>query len=538
MGERGGYGSRVPTTILDERLHQLTIAAVVTGAAWLHVRHSVGQRVPIDELPHVVAFESGWPMFSVTHRSSDPDDRRHRQRIEKPTYLSQFDGFGPDQSFESSPEMLALCAYVTESETLSRRFAPTRPDGSTLDCGAFTRAWVGRLLERAWNKGALPALPPFGKGERRHVGPSALDPDPLRRYTMVVELMMDRRLLDEIYSEAEAAVLARTLETEWWIPLVLTPLAQAEALQLDESCRIEPLTEELQLARAVGGSDILAGSPQALRDAATHALVVRGRPLDNTDLGARLYGTAKRDAARRDAPDFDAIDLACQALRITTGAHVGYAQVWMRPLGWADGWRADLPAMTLHESVRRYDPKLDNYGWLTTTPGTVSNERLAETPQVLKSLKTADLRTRLASRRLSLAVLRDDEDDCTVDLCIGLEALLSDGAGTELTYKISVRGAAALATRAKDPLVAREVKTLLAKIYGHRSAVVHGSIKVAKTRVIETKDDHGKTLSRTPVADVAEELLRALLIDALERGWDAQELDNMIVHSFDSTTSG
>jgi hypothetical protein len=73
---------------------------------------------------------------------------------------------------------------------------------------------------------------------------------------------------------------------------------------------------------------------------------------------------------------------------------------------------------------------------------------------------------------------RAAEADRVVDLCIGLEALLSDPKG-ETTYKIAVRGSAFLAHTGVTN--ASEFYRALKRVYGFRSAIVHAVLTHPKT---------------------------------------------------------
>jgi len=65
----------------------------------------------------------------------------------------------------------------------------------------------------------------------------------------------------------------------------------------------------------------------------------------------------------------------CDALRVLTAVDIGYAQVLSRPVGWADGWTYNLPALTEVATLRRYPDKFDNYGWLQK-PNLIPREAL------------------------------------------------------------------------------------------------------------------------------------------------------------------
>lgn len=321
-----------------------------------------------------------------------------------------------------------------------------------------------------------------------------------------------------IYLERERAWLLDPLPVEYLVPLTLTAFDLDGTLVIDASMRIERMDAATQAARAPSTSPI--GSvPDTVVGAATHAIVVAGRDLPNPGPGPRLFGQRLGEPL-----PFDEADLVCQALRVLTHTDVGYAQVVRRPIGWADDWVHDLPPLTTVSTVRRYPDRFDDYVWLRA-PLPIRSETLERLPQTAAALRTAPANVALAARRLSLAALRDADDDRTVDACIGLEALLGEGRD-ELSHRLALRAAAALSTRTDDPADPQAVYDLVKKVYAHRSAVVHG-----------TPGDKSRTVKmgevRYDTSAVAVMVLREVLTDALTRpgGWTSKTLDSLILSS-------
>jgi hypothetical protein len=161
------------------------------------------------------------------------------------------------------------------------------------------------------------------------------------------------------------------------------------------------------------------------------------------------------------------------ALRAATGIDTGYAQIFMRPLGWAWDYRADLPEVISGALIRRYPDKFDRHWWQRDDLPTVQKVQLDDAAAIYQALAKNPRRLALAASRLSAAVLREDETDSILDLCIGLEALLGDESGSETTYKLGLRTAAVMALGENPPdpgTVARDIK----RIYNYRSSVAHG----------------------------------------------------------------
>jgi hypothetical protein len=258
--------------------------------------------------------------------------------------------------------------------------------------------------------------------------------------------------------------------------------------------------------------------PQVLSGAATHAVVITGVKIDNSSLVNRMW------RGQGPAIAFDKLDLIVECLRVVTHLSTGYAQVFLRPLGWADRWTYALPAVADVGTFRRYPAFFDDYGWLKRFPH-VATEALAALPEIVKSAATATRTTRLALRRLSLADLRDEDDDKTVDACIGIEALLSNDS-IEVTHKIAIRGAVALTTRSADAIEAQTAFSMLKHVYGRRSAIVHGTGKVTKATF-----DLNDTRIRT--SELAVFLLRRLLLSQLTTNppWSIKDLDDELLQS-------
>jgi hypothetical protein len=208
-------------------------------------------------------------------------------------------------------------------------------------------------------------------------------------------------------------------------------------------------------------------------DAATHAIVVRTE-IDNPGPTARVFGRVQQPALR-----LDQADLVCEARRVLSGRSLGVAQLLVRPVGWADSWTHDLPALEVHGTIRRYPEWFDDFGWRRPAD-LIPRDRLDRLPGAFRALSVAEPQVRLASRRLSQARLRNNEDDQIVDACIGLEALLSSGRD-ELSHRLSLRAAAALASHPTTPWRAGLVYAAMRRVYEHRSTVAHGGeVKPAK----------------------------------------------------------
>lgn len=142
-----------------------------------------------------------------------------------------------------------------------------------------------------------------------------------------------------------------------------------------------------------------AAVPDPVISAATHALVIVGEPLVNNGPAARFF----RDG--EESPPIEDADLVCQAIQVVTHHDTGYAQVLRRPLGWADRWRCDLPAVSVVTTLRRYPDRFDDDAW-HVSPSPIEREELDELPDVVSALRSAPKNVRLAAPRFSTAQAR------------------------------------------------------------------------------------------------------------------------------------
>lgn len=318
-----------------------------------------------------------------------------------------------------------------------------------------------------------------------------------------------------LYIEREKAMFEPELPVDVVVPILLRSF-DFDRLELSDTVRIERMTEATHVARA---SELHSTINPYLQSAALHAVVVSGTTIQNVRPGLR--GIADDEEL-----DTRLVQLAFQALEVASSIPVGYAQVLLRPLGWADRWLHDLPPLIRFSTLRRYPPALDQAAW-NNVGRSITAAELATLPRIFENLAKAEPRVTLAARRLFQSDLRDDADDVLIDACIGIEALLGRDRD-ELTHRISQRAAVALSggsTRA-DP---RKIYDIAKKIYVERSVVVHGDVRKKATIRL------GETDYSTP--DTAWMLLRFLLLSALESDipWTPADLDRRILDALVSS---
>ena len=140
-------------------------------------------------------------------------------------------------------------------------------------------------------------------------------------------------------------------------------------------------------------------------------------------------------------------------------------------------------------------------------------------------IDTIDTRTRIALDRFNYQYVRENELDRLIDIMVGFEALY--GAETELTFRISLRGATHLRESDKER---QKVYNCLSKAYSIRSRVVHGSASTIE----ESKDfakGQNKDLwtSSTDMLNVLSALLReAIFSIVVDQACSSETLRNRL----------
>lgn len=459
---------------MDPELWRLVLAAVYGASRAADNYLEVEGWRPRVRVASVGRFESGWPHV-VVPGSFASDDGPIRYSGLFGAYRNDF----PPICYSDIDEFEALFTYVERNRDLCLRLWPFKGESEDISSGAI--------------RNQIAALPLSIMDRARAIG-----------QTTEQDYMC-------LYLERERAWLLDDLPVEYVIPITLTAFDLNEVLVIDTATRLEPLDEPSHVVRAIERSGVGSVSDVVV-GAATHAIVVSGQKLVNYGPGRRMIRTADESPSLVDA------DLVCEALRILADIDTGYSQVLRRPIGWTDEWIHDLPVLEEVRLYRRYPEIFDDYGWLRVGKP-IGKELLDRLPTYVVAMRAAAPNVRLAARRLSQAKLRDSDEDQIVDACIGLEALLGEGRD-ELTHRLGLRAATALATRSDSPLDSQKIYDLVKRVYAHRSAVVHGTT-TTKYRTVNLG------AQRVSAARVAVMLLRQLLNDLLSESeqWTAKTLD-------------
>jgi hypothetical protein len=444
--------------ITNPELYDHVTTAVLSArervAERLQAKHFIPSQ---NDFPELDRFPSGWPKVTHTAFSGPPNYSRlfGRQAGDLTPY-----GFADVTGMED------LLAFARGDQRL-RRFIG-RPDArpsDPIDADAFDIVFASLVF------GLLDHV--------IHVAGLEFSKDDLR----------------EPYAQLEQALLKSTLPIELWIPLALTPL-DVDKYELGPDVSVQRIPDDLQLARVP--SSIFGGAVhECVLEAATHALVATGWKISNET----YWLSIDSESLVREPPEV--VTRFFTALRLA-GVETGWAQIFLRPVGWSRRWKASLPTIAASGLARRYPPEWDNYAWLRM-PEAV-DDRMSAASEFFSATEELPERLRLALTRLDAAMLREHEEDAVVDLLIALEAAVGDRSPTEMTHKLSLRVAALLAHVAGRP--AATTFSQMKKMYKYRSEIVHGG----NTEKARQYEDDGSTVEVAPLAaELTRQTLAALV---------------------------
>lgn len=293
---------------------------------------------------------------------------------------------------------------------------------------------------------------------------------------------LNARLFQNIYLPLENYIYASKFDFDFMVPILKLGFDFERASFPQSRVSIEKMSDKIQIARMRLVPPWLWSQVKEI-GYATHAVIFKKWTVENrnTDLLNTIlfYETIYMyDEPRHYADCFLA------ALRIVTDCDAGYTQVLIKPYKWGSNYVADLP---------------DIKGTDIVNPALFINPKLSEQKNAAIDLKTVRMvvkvftrliesksnRLSIAIKRLNLSYERENEEDVIIDIAIAIEALLSDDNTQEITHKLALR----IAALSKYDTIVRETPNVIfeqvKKIYGFRSAVVHGSSNANKKREIK-----------------------------------------------------
>lgn len=336
---------------------------------------------------------------------------------------------------------------------------------------------------------------------------------------------VDPKTRDVILGPLLFGVIRRTHHLSLMVPIALTHF-EFERFSLSESTYIARIPERFQLSRARMRTHGTGASDQVAH-AATHAFISNGWSLEVDTVGdvSKSLSSASQNA-------LDAVDSFLGALRVATGVKTGYAQLLWVPRGWALDYYCDLPPV-YGTTVRQYPSEFDNFGWTRECP-TVTKGEMSAVRTVFEQINNNDSEAvRLATRRLSSCLTRNDPSDAVLDGTIGLELLLGDDQNQSLSYKLRLR-AAALTWLSGSSITATEIADRVKQVYEARSAIVHGKKPKARKKAVDSNSTLGED-DRQLAAELLRFVLQVLL--AHPRYLEPSKIDSELILRGASATS-
>lgn len=416
--------------LYDEPLNP-ELAALVRTAV-----HACNRRViELEEKPggYVGSYSSGFPLSVKPSKHGWPEVKTSFISDGPTDYGSPF---GPTAGqfskivYDDVPELYAVIEYLMADPDLVFRLN----DGYEIDADQFTKIGAALFVTNILNRA------------RHTVGAEFSDND-----------------ITDLYLDLEPTLFLKRLPIDIVVPILLTTFEIEDPVEIAPGLRIELMTDDMNRARNLERPGYHDVNPM-VAGAATHAMVLTSWSMGWPDAWYHLM----------DRWPVQTIDKAFRALELADPEVVpGYAQILIRPVGWAKRWRADLPPVLTGPTAVKYPPSFTNLGW--TTPGThFDSERLDTAGAIFEQLKETSKPVAIALRRLGSAGLRSSDEDRVIDLCIGLEALCGDRG--EVSYKLKMRVAALLTmTGRTNGLTTQDLIKGVRRIYDMRSSLVHGS---------------------------------------------------------------
>lgn len=309
---------------------------------------------------------------------------------------------------------------------------------------------------------------------------------------------------DEIIHEIQNFIFLDTLPIDIVIPILFVNF-DFEVYVLSDWIEVRRLTEKEHLSRYNVKSYNVSVHDSVL-SSATHALVFKGWEVKNNPC------TMNFDTLRnmRSYP-IEQINKFFASIRLVRNISTGYAQVFSLAKSWSSQCKANLPHV-IGTTTRSYPASFENYYWNIESVPSLTTSEMNTIGKIFLLLSDSEENSiDLSVKRLNQCFIRDSEEDSVLDATIALEALLSDDGNQEMTHKLAMRVGALVnldSTFVKSPQQAfKDIKS----IYAYRSAIVHGSKKLDKKRIIKLEDN-----KETTTHSLATEYLRFVLKVLLE----------------------
>lgn len=457
----------------------LLLPALKEARAAGHTYIESGRYVSRHSLPKFAVNEAGWPSVVARDRimttNSDPVDWKRMFTL----------------SSDSNPtvpvsEVAALQTFIDTMTELAPtnpgidRLINPRPGMHDADVLRFRWLEIGALLQVECILGRAEALG-----------------------------LVDDNDLHKLFSQLETAHLNESLPGDVVVPLLLTQIDSADVIELTDSLRIEPLSNDMQISRAVIHQGVSSENPYLVA-AATHAVV-----MPSVDLPVGPYP----GHLNLESVDLGPIHYVLDCLEVVADGATGFTQVIGRPIGWASTWTHALLPLQGIFVAGEYPSSFAQAAWNRAPKLHLHADQIGSVVSAHKVLLEAKPNVRIAARRSRRGGLRPDLEDELLDGAIGIEALLGNERD-ELTHRLALRASAVLADKF-DPV---QMYRIVKHIYAARSKLVHGAQLKNFDLVV---DGNSYSLVAT-TRYLLGELLRNLLLDG---EWTPEDIDLRILKS-------
>ncbi len=327
------------TDNIKGELYNRVFAAVQEGLSVMsHLVKEKGHLGTYYHWPKMSLYDSGLPSFSEEFFSDGPIK-----------YSEAFGGFSPKVKANELKSFLSLWEFVKDQAYIKRRLLHPNMLIEREDDQKFNQ------MTTDWFKYIVFEIPE----------------DLIDRYVHSYKTFeLSKTHFDQIYTEYIASIFEEKLFIDICIPILFLKFNFDNSI-LGPSFKIETMDDRFQLARA----PIQAYGPgvhKSVLSCATHMLVLEDWYIPNNNRWELSETISNVSVYPKEY-----INNFFASLRIVTGFHTGYAQLLMRPNGWAKDYKAYLPPV-YGTSIRAYPSRFENYYWNTEHVPELSSDTCQE----------------------------------------------------------------------------------------------------------------------------------------------------------------
>lgn len=305
-------------------------------------------------------------------------------------------------------------------------------------------------------------------------------------------------------AERLLSFLKKELNINILVPICLATFEE-DTIKLTETIEIVRISEEIQKSRQQACTYEVS-SEDWVAACATHMIVFHQYHFSNT----KDRYSINRATQNYNSYPLKEIDKVIAAIRIVTGYSIGYEQILSFPIGWIDGFCADL--IPLYGAKAHFvNPKEIEKYWMVLPVSKVNKKQSKLIQKVYynivnyrESVNNGNIL--FALNRFNRCMLRNEPDDMAIDATIGLEALLVGRKRDKIKDTLSRRIPIVFHYIRDDLYTVSNSKVIMKAIYNYRSGIVHGDKLKNKEKYLNIK---GKKLD---VAIVAVDFLRYTLL--------------------------